>query len=131
MNSDGFSEFLKGPSSHGERLDQAMVAMESTGCYRINLFSFLHDKRLEKALLPCEKKLQRQERFRRILGVKEVEQPTYQRCPLTPPTRRGLRGTCRPPNSERKASLPKACPSRKHGNKFEQTKKRNKRQTVR
>jgi hypothetical protein len=35
--------------------------------------------RLEKALLPYEKKLQRQERFRRILGVKEVEGPTYQR----------------------------------------------------
>src|SRR4030042_4402102 len=36
-------------------------------------------QRLEKALLPYEKKLQRQERFRRILGVKEVERPTYQR----------------------------------------------------
>jgi reductive dehalogenase len=35
--------------------------------------------KLEKALLPYEKQLQRQERFRRFLGVKEVEQPTYQR----------------------------------------------------
>jgi len=35
--------------------------------------------KLEKALLPYEKRLQRQERFRRSLGVKEVEQPTYQR----------------------------------------------------
>jgi len=35
--------------------------------------------RLEKALLPYEKQLQRQEKFRRLLGVKEVEQPTYQR----------------------------------------------------
>lgn len=35
--------------------------------------------RLEKALLPYEKKLKRQERFRRLLGIKEVDQPTYQR----------------------------------------------------
>lgn len=35
--------------------------------------------RLEKALLPYEKQLQHQEKFRRFLGVKEVEQPTYQR----------------------------------------------------
>jgi len=41
MNSNGFKEFLKVLSSHSERLDQAMVAMESTGCYHINLFSFL------------------------------------------------------------------------------------------
>jgi len=36
-------------------------------------------QRLEKALLPFEKQLQRQEAFRRRLGVKEVAQPTYQR----------------------------------------------------
>jgi transposase len=41
MNSYGFSEFLKILSSQGERLDQMLVAMESTGCYHINLFSFL------------------------------------------------------------------------------------------
>mgnify|MGYP001544382690 FL=1 len=41
MNSHGFSEFLKALSSQGERLDQMIVAMESTGCYHINLFSFL------------------------------------------------------------------------------------------
>jgi transposase len=41
MNSHGFSEFLKALSSHGERRDQMIVAMESTGCYHINLFSFL------------------------------------------------------------------------------------------
>jgi ferredoxin len=35
--------------------------------------------RLEKALLPYEKQLQSQEKFRRLLGVKEVDQPTYQR----------------------------------------------------
>ena len=41
MNSHGFSEFLEILSSHAEGLDQMIVAMESTGCYHINLFSFL------------------------------------------------------------------------------------------
>jgi reductive dehalogenase len=36
-------------------------------------------QRLEKALLPYEKQLQKQEVFRKRLGVKEVDQPTYQR----------------------------------------------------
>jgi reductive dehalogenase len=44
-------------------------------------------QKLEKALLPYEKKLQRQERFRRILGVKEVERPTYLRY-ITGPVER-------------------------------------------
>lgn len=35
--------------------------------------------RLEKALLPYEKRLRRQEKFRRFLGVKEVDRPTYHR----------------------------------------------------
>jgi len=35
--------------------------------------------RLEQALFPYEKQLRRQERFRRFLGVREVEQPTYRR----------------------------------------------------
>lgn len=35
--------------------------------------------RLEKALLPYEKELKRQERFRKSLGVREVEHPTYGR----------------------------------------------------
>jgi hypothetical protein len=41
MNSNGFSEFLKVISPRCERLDQVVLAMESTGCYHINLFSFL------------------------------------------------------------------------------------------
>jgi len=41
MNSQGFSEFLQALCSHEGRLDQMLVAMESTGCYHINLFSFL------------------------------------------------------------------------------------------
>jgi transposase len=44
MDSNGFSEFLKALSSHDESLDQVRVDMESTGCYHITLFSFLHDK---------------------------------------------------------------------------------------
>jgi ferredoxin len=35
--------------------------------------------RIEKALAPYEMRLRRIERFRRLLGVKEVKQPTYQR----------------------------------------------------
>ncbi|MBW2065503.1 MAG: hypothetical protein JRJ03_11295 [Deltaproteobacteria bacterium] len=35
--------------------------------------------RLEKALLPYQKKLKAQERFRRLLGVRQVEAPTYQK----------------------------------------------------
>jgi len=41
MNSYGFSEFLKILSSQGEKQDQMLVATESTGCFQINLFSFL------------------------------------------------------------------------------------------
>lgn len=44
MDSNGFTEFLKILSGHGERLDHMTVAMESTGCYQINLFSFLIGK---------------------------------------------------------------------------------------
>lgn len=44
-------------------------------------------ERLEKALLPYEKKLAAQEKFRKILGVKEVEQPTYLRY-ITGPVER-------------------------------------------
>jgi len=36
-------------------------------------------QRLEKALLPYDTQLQKQEVFRKRLGVKEVDQPTYQR----------------------------------------------------
>ena len=36
-------------------------------------------EKLERALQPYEKELRRQERFRRILGVKEVDRPTYHR----------------------------------------------------
>ena len=38
-----------------------------------------HIQRLEKALLPFEIQLQKQEAFRKRLGVKEVDQATYHR----------------------------------------------------
>jgi transposase len=37
----GFTETLSALSSHCARLEEVMVAMESTGCYHLNLFSFL------------------------------------------------------------------------------------------
>jgi len=41
MDSNGFGDFLKTITSHCEDLSKVIVAMESTGCYHINLFSFL------------------------------------------------------------------------------------------
>lgn len=51
MNSHGFSEFLKTLSSQGEKLDQMLVAMESTGCYHINLFSFLSSQAIRTVVV--------------------------------------------------------------------------------
>ncbi len=41
MDSNGFGELLKTITGYCEDLSKAIVAMESTGCYHINLFSFL------------------------------------------------------------------------------------------
>ena len=41
-------------------------------------------RKLEEVLLPYEKKLRRQERLRRLLGVKEVDQQTYGKYILGP-----------------------------------------------
>ena len=51
MTSQGFSEFLKRLSSQDEKLDQTIVAMESTGCYHINLFSFLSSQGLRTVVI--------------------------------------------------------------------------------
>ena len=51
MSSQGFSEFLKILSSQGEKLDQMLVAMESTGCYHINLFSFLSSQGIRSVVV--------------------------------------------------------------------------------
>jgi transposase len=44
MNTQGFSEFLKTLRSHGNDLSSVIVALESTGPYHLNLFSFLVSK---------------------------------------------------------------------------------------
>ena len=41
MDSNGFGEFLKTITSYCEDLSKVIVGMESTGCYHINLYSFL------------------------------------------------------------------------------------------
>lgn len=41
MDGEGFSKFLNMLKTHCEALSEVTVAMESTGCYHINLFSFL------------------------------------------------------------------------------------------
>ena len=40
-NGEGFSRFLDRVKRQVEDLSEVMVAMESTGCYHINLFAFL------------------------------------------------------------------------------------------
>lgn len=44
MTAAGFSQLLKAITSHRRDIAQVTVAMESTGCYHINLFSFLTNK---------------------------------------------------------------------------------------
>ena len=41
MDGEGFSQFLSLIKTHVKDLSQVIVAMESTGCYHINLFAFL------------------------------------------------------------------------------------------
>ncbi len=41
INSKGFEELLKRVRSHSEEDSKVLMAMESTGCYHINLFSYL------------------------------------------------------------------------------------------
>ncbi len=44
MNEEGFAKLYKALKSNCDDLSEAMVAMESTACYHINLFSFLTSK---------------------------------------------------------------------------------------
>jgi transposase len=41
MDSEGFGKFLEVMTTHAPDVQKVLVAMESTGCYHINLFSFL------------------------------------------------------------------------------------------
>jgi len=40
MDKAGVPEFMKAISSHGEDFSHVVIAMESTGSYHMNLFSF-------------------------------------------------------------------------------------------
>ncbi len=44
MDYEGFSELMEAIEFHAKELDKVSVAMESTGCYHINLLSFLISK---------------------------------------------------------------------------------------
>ncbi len=47
MDCEGFGKFLEMMSRHSPELEKVLVAMESTGCYHINLFSFLTSKGIQ------------------------------------------------------------------------------------
>ncbi|MCC6545319.1 MAG: IS110 family transposase [Nitrospirae bacterium] len=51
MNSDGFSELLMTVTSHCKDLSGVIIAMESTACYHINLFSFLTSKDINAVII--------------------------------------------------------------------------------
>ena len=51
MDEAGFAELLKAILAHGGKLSSAIVAMESTGCYHINLFSFLNFKGINAVVI--------------------------------------------------------------------------------
>ncbi len=44
MDKEGFSNLIKSITSNCHDLSSVMAGMESTGCYHINLFSFLSTK---------------------------------------------------------------------------------------
>jgi transposase len=51
MTRAGFSDLFKAISSHSDALSDAVVAMESSGCYHLNLFSFLSSKGLRTLVI--------------------------------------------------------------------------------
>lgn len=51
MNAGGFSELLKAMMKCSEDIKEIMAAMESTGCYHINLFSFLSSEGISCAVV--------------------------------------------------------------------------------
>ncbi len=51
MDKGGFSELMKAITSHCKDLSSVMAGMESTGCYHINLFSFLSDKEVNAVVI--------------------------------------------------------------------------------
>jgi transposase len=51
MDSSGFGEFLKTITSHCEDLSKVIIGMESTGCYHINLYSFLTSRQIHTLVI--------------------------------------------------------------------------------
>jgi len=51
MDSSGFEELIKTITSHCEDLSKVIVGMESTGCYHINLYSFLISRQLHTIVI--------------------------------------------------------------------------------
>ena len=51
MDSSGFGEFLKTITSHCEDLSKVIIGMESTGCYHINLYSFLTSQEIRTMVI--------------------------------------------------------------------------------
>ncbi len=50
MDSEGFCKFLEILTTHCRDLQKVLVGMESTGCYHINLFSFLASQGIQARL---------------------------------------------------------------------------------
>jgi transposase len=51
MDAEGFSRLLKMVVQHCKDVRQTLVAMESTGCYQLNLFSFLTAQGIEAVVI--------------------------------------------------------------------------------
>ena len=51
MDSSGFDECLKTITSHCEDLSKVIIGMESTGCYHINLYSFLTSRQVRTLVI--------------------------------------------------------------------------------
>lgn len=51
MDAEGFSLFLETIVQHCKNLKQILAAMESTGCYHLNLFSFLNVQGIEAVVI--------------------------------------------------------------------------------
>lgn len=51
MDSSGFDEFINTLTSHCEDLSKVIIGMESTGCYHINLYSFLTSREIHTMVI--------------------------------------------------------------------------------
>ena len=51
MDSSGFEGLIKAMTSHCEDLSKVIVGMESTGCYHINLYSFLISRQIHTLVI--------------------------------------------------------------------------------